>query len=405
MSLPSLFVSRDFRLLLAGQTASQLGTQVSAVALPFLAVVILQAGPFEVGLINAAATLPFALLALPAGAWLDRVRRRPVLVASDVLRAVLLATVPLAAAFGVLSLTQLVVVALLAGLGRVFFDIGYRSYLPSLVGRDRVLSGNSALELVRSSGQILGPALGGLLVTVVSAANVLLVQAVAFAVSALTLLGIRTREADPARSRDGSTLRDQIMEGLRYVGREPVLRATALASGLGNLSFALASAVWFPFMAQVLGLGPAVIGLVLGGGSAAVMIGAALTPRVARAVGSVRLVWLSLAVTAPLSLLGALAQPGWWGIALLGLGTVAGELGQIVYAISSVSLRQQVCPDRLLGRVNATVTTLIMALFPVGALLGGALGEVLGPRGALLVAGAVAVAAPAVLYPALRHRR
>jgi MFS family permease len=140
----SLFASRDFRLLLAGQTTSQLGAQVSGVALPLLAVVTLHATAFEVGMLGAASTLAFAVLGLPAGAWVDRVRRRPLLVASDVVRALLLATIPLAALLGLLSMWQLLVVSLLAGVARVFFDVGYRSYLPSVIGRDRVLAGTSS---------------------------------------------------------------------------------------------------------------------------------------------------------------------------------------------------------------------------------------------------------------------
>ena len=401
----SLFASRDFRLLLAGQTTSQLGTQVSGVALPLLAVLTLQASALQIGLINAASVLPVALLGLPAGAWLDRMRRRPVLVASDALRAAVLATVPVAAAFGVLTLAQLVVVSLLVGIGRVFFDIGYRSYLPSVIGRDQVLAGNASLELVRASGQIVGPGLGGALVGLLNAANVLAIQTATFVVSAVTLLGIRAREPDPVVDPTGPRLAGQIIEGLRYLWRNRLLRATAVASAASNLSFALASAVSILFMSRTLGLSPLVIGLVLGGGSAAVMLGAAFTPRLATAVGSARLVWLSLAVTSPLTVLGALAQPGWGVLLLVGGGTVVGELGQIIYAITSVSLRQRVCPDHLLGRVNATMTVLIMGLFPLGAVVGGVLGELVGLRVTLLVAGAVLAVAPVVLYGALRHFR
>ena len=404
MSPGSLFASRDFRLLLAGQATSQLGTQVSGVALPLLAVLVLEAGSLEIGLINAAATLPFALVGLPAGAWLDQMRRRPVLVASDVLRAAVLATIPVAALLGVLSVAQLLAVSLLVGVGRVFFDIGYRSYLPSVVGRDHVLAGNASLEFVRATGQIVGPGLGGALVSVVSAANVLLIQAATFAVSAVTLLRVRALEPDPVPDPTGPGLAGQVVEGLRFVWRHPLLRATAVASAASNLSFALASAVSIVFMSRALGLSPVGIGLVLSGGSAAVMVGAALTTKVAKAVGSARLIWLSLAVTSPLTVLGALAHPG-SGLVLLVIGIVAGELGQIVYAITSVSLRQRVCPDHLLGRVNATMTVLIMGLFPLGALAGGVLGELIGARGALLVAGAALGVAPVTLYVALRHIR
>lgn len=401
---PSLFASRDFRLLLAGQTTSQLGAQIAGVALPLLAVVTLRATPFEVGMLGAASTIAFAVLGLPAGAWIDRVRRRPVLVASDLVRAVLLATIPLAALLGVLSMGQLLLVSLLTGVARVFFDVGYRSYLPAVIGRDRVLAGNSSLEFVRASGQVAGPALGGVLVSLIGAASVLLVQAGTFAVSALCLVGIRAPESAPVASSGRQRLRDEIAEGLGFVFRSRVLRATATASALSNFSFAIASAVNIVFLSRTLGLSPALIGIVIAVGSVTVMVGAAFTTRLSRAVGPVRIVWLSLAVTAPLSLLGAFAQPGWWTL-LIVLGIAAGELGQIVYAITQVSLRQQVCPDRILGRVNATMQVVVMGLFPVGALVGGIMGDVIGPRWTLVVAGTLLLACPVVLWSALRGAR
>ncbi|WP_431219431.1 MFS transporter [Leifsonia xyli] len=405
-SSAALFASRDFRLLLAGQTTSQLGAQISGVALPLLAVVTLHATAFEVGLLGAASTIAFAVLGLPAGAWVDRVRRRPLLVASDAVRAVLLATIPLAAVFGILTMGQLLLVSLLAGVARVFFDVAYRSYLPAVIGRERVLAGNSSLEFVRASGQVAGPALGGILVTLIGAASVLVVQAGTFAVSALCLIGIGAREDAPTAHVDGRRrrMRSEIAEGLGFVFRSRVLRATAVASALSNFSFAIASAVNMVFLSRTLGLSPALIGIVIAVGSVTVMIGAAFTTRLSRAVGSVRIVWLSLAVTAPLSLLGAFAQPGWWTL-LIVLGIAAGEFGQIVYAITQVSVRQQVCPDRILGRVNATMQVVVMGLFPVGAIVGGLLGDAIGARWTLIVAGGLLLACPAVLWAALRGRR
>ncbi|TDE12286.1 MFS transporter [Jiangella asiatica] len=404
MSGGSLLAHRDFRLLLLGQTTSQFGAQVSGIAVPLLAVLTLDASPFEVGLIAAASTVAFAVIGLPAGAWLDRWPRRPVLVASDVVRAVSLATIPLAAWFGVLTIAQLVVIALLTGVARVFFDVGYQAYVPSIVGRDRVLAGNSAMETMRASGQFVGPGLGGWLVAVAGAANVVFVQAVTFAVSAASIAAIRHQEAGGSRPpAAGTSLRADIGEGLRFVLRHRVLRAIAVASALSNLAFALASAVTFVFLARTLQLSPTVIGLVVAGGSATVMAGAVLTPWLARRIGSARIVWLSLAVTGPLTLLIPLARPGWTAVTFTVIGMAAGELGQIVYAVSSLSLRQRLCPDRLLARVSATMRFLVMAAFPLGALLGGVLGETAGLRPALWVCGVLLVLAPAPLVLALRR--
>jgi MFS family permease len=391
---------RDFRLLLVGQTTSQLGTQASGVAVPLLAVLTLHASPLQLGLVTASGTLAFALIGLPAGAWVDRWRRRPILVASDIFRAVLLATIPVAAVLGMLTVTQLIVVSLLAGAARVFFDVGYSSYLPDLVGKDRLLAGNSAMEALRAAGQVVGPGLGGWLVAVAGAANVVLMQAATFAVSAVSLLAIRTSEPATAVPRGKA----QIREGLLYVARDPFLRATAITSGAGNFAFAIASAVGVLFMVRTVRLSPTGVGLVVALGSVTVMAGAAFTPRLARWVGSARIIWLSLAVTGPVGLVSALAQPGRLA-ALLVVGIAAGELGQIVYAIANTSLRQRLCPPHLLGRVNATMRFLMMSLFPLGALLGGALGQFIGLRSTVWLSGGIIVLSTVPVYRALRHTR
>ncbi|MCK2220289.1 MFS transporter [Actinomadura sp. ATCC 31491] len=413
MPIGSLSRQRDFRLLLLGQTTAQLGAQLSGVAIPLLAVVTLDASPLQLGLVSASGTVAFALIGLPAGAWLDRCRRRPVLVAADLVRAVLLATIPVAASLGTLTVGHLIAVSLLAGVARVFFDVGYQSYLPSVVGRGGdLIAGNSAMETVRACGQVAGPGVGGWAVSVLGAANVVLAQAVTFAVSAVSLLAVRTREPAPAREpaavrgfgRGRGGLGREIGEGLAFVLRNPVLRALALTGAAGNLAFALASAVSVVFLVRTLGLTPAGVGGVLAAGALAALAGAALTPWLARRAGSARIIWLSLAVTGPAGLLTPLAGPG-WGVLLAVAGVAAGELGQIVYAITSVSLRQRLCPEELLGRVNATMRVLLMGLFPLGAVAGGALGEVAGPRGTLWLAGVLVLVSPLPVARALRGLR
>ena len=404
MTNGSLFAHRDFRLLLLGQTTSQLGAQVSGVAIPLLAVLTLHASPFELGLVTASSTLAFAVIGLPAGVWLDRWSRRPILIASDLVRTALLVTIPLAAAFGVLTIAHLVVVSLLLGVARVFFDVGYQSYIPSVIGKDQVLAGNSSMETIRASGQVVGPGLGGWLVAFIGAANVVLIQAVTFAVSAITLIAIQTHEPALTSPANKPRFRAQITDGLVFVGRNPILRAMAIASASSNFSFAIASAVTFIFMSRALELSPTAIGVIVAMGSVTVMIGAALTPWLSRHVGSARIIWISLAATGPVTLLVPLAQPG-WSVALLILGMAAGELGQIVYAITNVSLRQRLCPENLLGRVTATMRFLIMGAFPLGALIGGTLGELLGLRGTLWISGMIILLSPVPLFLALRRTR
>jgi MFS family permease len=391
-------------LLLVGQTTSQFGARVSGAAIPLLAVLTLHASPLQLGIVNASSTLAFALIGLSAGAWVDRWTRRPILVASDLVRAALLAGIPLAAVLGRLSIGQLIVVSLLAGLARVFFDVGYQSYLPSVVGKGALLAGNSAMETVRATGQVAGPGLGGWLVALIGAANVVLFQAATYAVSAVSLLAIRTREIAPPASGRRPRLRAQIGEGLRFVVHTPLLRAVAMTSTASNFAFAIASAVAFVFMVRTVGLTSTAIGIVLAVGSLTVIAGAAMTPWLARRVGSARIIWLSLAATGSIGLIGPFARPGWWVI-LLVIGTAAGELGQIVYAITQVTLRQRLCPERILGRVNATMRFLTMGMFPLGALLGGVLGELVGLRFTLWVSLSIVAVAVAPLYLQLRGAR
>jgi len=331
-------------------------------------------------------------------------RRGPILIASDIVRALLFATIPLAAWLGMLSIAQLVVVSLLAGAARVFFDVGYQSYVPSVIGKEHVLAGNSAMEFLRASGQVAGPGLGGLLVSVLGAANLLLVQAVTFAVSAVSLLAIKTREVPVPVRDDRPTLRADIAEGLRFVARNRILRSIALASALSNFSFAIASAVTIIFLVRALGLPAWGVGLAIAVGSVSVMVGSAWTPQLTRWIGSARIVWVALAVTAPFTIVGALAQPG-WGVLLIVVSMAIGEFGQIVYSITNVSLRQRLCPDHILGRVNATMRVLIMGLFPLGALVGGVVGDILDARLTIVLAGVVALPAPLILYVALRRHR
>jgi MFS family permease len=400
----SLFAHRDFRLLLVGQTTSQFGTQISGIAIPLLAVLTLDASPLELGLVTASGTLAFAMIGLPAGAWLDRLRRRPVLVASDLARTVLLATIPLGALLGFLTIPYLVAVSLVTGFARVFFDVGYQSYLPSVIGRHQVLAGNSAMETIRASGQVVGPGIGGALVSLIGAANVVLIQAVTFAVSAASLLAISAREPAIVVPPEAPRLLAQIVEGLSFVRHNRILRSMAIASAASNFSFAAAAAVSFIFLSRTLELSATAIGLIIAAGSVTVVLGAAFTPKLSRLVGSARIIWLSLAVTGPIALVGPLAQPGWL-VVLVIVSIASGEFGQIIYAITNVSLRQRLCPDRMLGRVNATMRFLIMGLFPLGALLGGILGEVIGLRGTLWVAGGIIVLAPLPLILALRGTR
>jgi len=400
----SLFFHADFRRLWAGDTASQFGTFVGNTAVPLLAAVTLAATPFEMGLLTAAETLAFLLLGLPAGVWVDRLSRRRVMLTADFTRFALLMSVPIAWWAGVLTLAQLLVVVLFVGIATVFFDIAYQSYLPSLVGREHLLEGNAKLQAVQSTAQIAGPSAAGVLVQLISAANTVLVTGLGFLTSALCLLRIRTVEPEPERTGHARLL-PQIAEGLRFVFSDKPLRAIVATTATANFFGGAFAAVQVLFLTRTVGLPPAAVGVLLAAGGAGGILGAVCSGALTRRIGQSRAIWLVPLFTWPGHLLLPLAAPG-WRLGLAGSGLVLGGFGLVVYNVAQVSYRQAICPDRLLGRMNASVRFVVWGTLPLGGLLGGALGEGLGLRDALWVAVAGEVAAAGwVLCSPLRRMR
>ena len=304
---------RDVRLLLAGQATSELGSQVGSIALPLVAVLGLGASPLQIGVLTAAGTISFAMLALPAGVWVDRVARRPVLVGADLVRGLALLTVPVAAALDRLALAQLAVVALVVGAARVLFDVAYPSYLPALVGRDDLVRANAYLESSRSATQLAG------------AATAVAADAVSFLASAGCLLAIRAAEPRPARS-GRRELRRELAEGLRFVLAQPALRAITTCTALTNLLWGAAGTVQLLFLVHQVGLDPAAIGLLFSAGAAGGLLAALAATRVARGADTARLIWLPVTVTAPFALCTPLTAPG-WRVALLPLGAAVTSFG------------------------------------------------------------------------------
>ncbi|MDI5979962.1 MFS transporter [Amycolatopsis magusensis] len=400
----SLWRHADFRRLWAGDTASQLGTFVGHTVLPLIAATVLAASPFEMGVLTAAETLAFLLLGLPAGAWVDRFRRRPLMLRADFARAALLLSVPLAWWAGVLTLTQLVVVALLTGVCTVFFDVAYQSYLPSLVGRDQLLEGNAKLQSSQSVSQVAGPGIGGVLAQLFGPAYAVLVTGLGFLTSALCLLRIRRVEPEPV-PHENPKLSAQIAEGLRFVFGNPTLRAITSATATANLANGIFLAVEMLFLTRTLGLSAAAVGALLAVGGAGSVLGALTSGLVNRRIGQARAIWLVPLLTWPAHLLVPLAAPG-WRIAFVVVGLVLFGYGVIVYNVAQVSYRQAICPDRLLGRMNASVRFVVWGVLPLGSMLGGALGEVMGIRNTLWVAGALeALAVLWVVTSPLRRLR
>ncbi|MFF0742778.1 MFS transporter [Streptomyces sp. NPDC004111] len=390
---------RDFRLLLAGAAAGQVGAQVTLVALPLVAVLELKAPAFQVGLLTAAETAAFLLIGLPAGAWVDRMRKRALMIRADLVRAAAMASVPLAAVGGVLTMAQLYVVALVTGIATVFFDVAHQSYLPQLLPREQLVAGNGALETVRSSAQVAGPGLGGGLVQLVGAHLAIVADAIGYAISALFLMAIRNPESKPEPV-PGASLRKDVGEGLRFVFGHPLLRVIAGATGLANLFSAMLMATQTVFLVRVLGIQPGVLGLMLAASAVGGLAGALCAGRLAARFGQARLIWLSPLVTGPFAVLWPLAGKG-MAAALFAVASGMVFFGAVVYNVAQVSFRQMLCPPRLLGRMNATLRFMMWGTLPLGALIGGAVADGLGARAALWVcaAGFLLVPLPLLLSP------
>lgn len=404
---PGLWRHRDFRSLWIGDTISQVGTQLSVVALPVLAVQTLGARESQLGILAACETAAFLLVGLPAGAWVDRWRKRRVLVGNDLLRAALFASVPLAWWLDVLSLPQLFAVAALTGVCTVFFDVAYQSYLPYLVAGDQLVAGNARLQASQSVAQVGGPAVAGGLLRLVPAPLVIALDAASFLASALFVARIRrTDSAPPVTER--RPLRAEVAEGLRFVLGHRLLRRVVACTALFNLFAAMSTALFPLFLLRDLGLTTTTLGIVYSASAVGGLAGAVLTSRITRVLGEGRTIPLSALLGAPAAIATPLAAhvPGGWRPVLLIAGGVLLYAQVVIYNITQVSFRQRVTPPALLGRMNASVRFIVWGTQPLGALAGGALGAAVGimPVLWIAVAGFAAAALPVLVSPLSRMR-
>ncbi|MEU7480997.1 MFS transporter [Lentzea sp. NPDC042327] len=372
----TLWGHRDFRRLWAGDTISQFGSTIGLTVIPLLAAGVLNATPFEMGLLAAAGTMAFLLIGLPAGVWVDRVRRKPLMIAMDVARAVLMLSVPVAWWLGVLDLPQLVVVSLAVGVCTVFFDVAYQSYLPSLVGRDQLVEGNSKLQASMSVAEVSGPAIGGYVAQFLGAANGVLATGVGYLSSAFFLFRISAVEPVPHRHATPD-LRREVMEGLRFVFGNVNLRAIVACTGTSNFFHGVQNAVLVLFLLNVAGLSEGTAGLVLSAGGVGGVAGAAVAFRLGTVFGQARMIWLVPVLTWPFTLALPFVSGG-WGLVLPMVGLAISVFGVVVYNVGQVSYRQAICPDHLLGRMNASIRWVVWGATPLGALTGGALGSWIG---------------------------
>ena len=378
----SLWRHPDFLKLWTAETVSQVGTQVTQLALPLAAIVLLDATPFEVALLGTFEFLPFILLGLPAGVWVDRLRRRPILIAGDLGRAAALGSVPVAYVLGALTIWQLYIVGFVAGCLTVFFDIAYQSYLPSLVGREDLVEGNAKLEISRSGAGLVGPSIAGLLIEWLSAPIAILVDSLSYLGSALFVFLIRRPEPRPvhpdvAAGGERPGMRQDVAEGIRYVVGHRYLRWIALSTATSNLFSTMVFAILLVYLVRQLGMSAGVIGVIFAIGNLGFLLGALVTTRLAQRIGLGAAIVLGATVSSFGLLFIPLATAETAFALLVAEGLLFG-FGSVVYNINQVSFRQAITPERMQGRMNASMRFIVWGTIPVGSLVGGALGTAIG---------------------------
>jgi MFS family permease len=394
----------DFTKLWAGQTVSEMGSQVTILALPSLAVLGFHAGPAAVGTLVAAGRLPFPVFALFAGAIVDRLRKRPVMVLCNLARLLVLVAIPALSAAGTLQLWHLYAAAVAMGVFTVFFDIAYLAYVPSLVGHDQLLVANSRLEVTMSAAQLGGPGIGGLLVQAFGAARAVLVDAGSFAASVVSLLAIRHHESRE-RSQPQRHLLREIGDGVRHVFAHPVLRAQILCMGAAGLFAHAFEAPLFVFAYDRLHISPGLLGAILTAEGAGALVATFFAPRVTRRLGVGPTICLldgmSIACTAMIPL-AVLVPPAALLFPLFAVMGVGGTIGNI----AQVTLRQSLSPAHLQGRMTAVFRTVFWGTWPLGSLLGGIVAGIIGATTTIWAAAILGVIANStiVLTPLWRVR-
>ncbi|TMK73964.1 MAG: MFS transporter [Actinobacteria bacterium] len=368
----------------SAQSISQLGTQISGIALPLVALYALHASAFQVAALGTVEFLPFLLFTLPAGVWVDRLRRRWIMVVADFGRALSLGSIPVAAATGHLTLTQLYVAGFVTGTLTVFFDVSYQSYLPSIVERSQLVDGNAKLEITRSGAQILGPGVGGLLVHAITAPYAMLADAISYLWSASFLFAIRKTEDVPERDVDSPSMVRELIDGIKYLVRHRYWRPISMSTATFNFFSNVAFAILVVYMVRRLHMSALAIGLTFSLSSAGGLAAAFFAQKIGTRLGIGRaIVWGSAVGAVPMVLIPI--APTSFPIPFIVVAFAFGEFGIVVYNVSAISLTQALVPERLLGRVNASRRFIVWGTIPLGSLVSGALATWIGLRPTLFV--------------------
>ncbi len=387
MKRPFSGLDPDFRKLWVGQTVSEFGSRITRGGLSLIAVITLAATPTQMGILAAVGSLPVLIFGLIAGAWVDRLRRRPILIVMDLARMAILLTLPLAALTGNLGMGLLYVVIVVTSVLTLIFESAYRAYLPSLVARDQLVEANSRLSSSESLAEIGGPALAGVLIQAISAPFAIIFDAFSFLFSSSMTLLIRKREPAPLRGSNAESIWREIAEGVRVVVHDPLLRSLALCIGLRSFFGNFYATLYDIYGIRDLGLTPGLLGFAIAGGGVGALIGALLTDRIQKRFGLRTTLIGSFLLS---SLIGLLTPLAGGSVALATIMLIAaqviGDGAMMIYWINALSLRQMIVPDHLLGRTNASFGFLEQGIAPLGALIAGALATGLGARATLGIA-------------------
>lgn len=378
-----------FLLFWSGETVSLFGTQVTLLALPLTAVLTLGATAAELGLVRFVEAFPYVLCTLMFGAWVDRRRRRPVLIVANAARALLLGLVPLLAILSLLNLSLLAVIAFAIGVFTVLFDVTWLAYVPTLVATDELVDANGKVATSASAAEVAGPGLGGLLVQALSAPLALVADAFSFVVATITLLAIRDPEPEPLPHQGTRRLLDEIRVGLRVVWENEYLRAIMVMSGLWNLLYGVANTIFLLYVVRELHLGAGALGAIYAVGAVGGLIGSAISTRLGR-IGRFGPV-LGVAFTfgcAPWLLLPTVTGASTLEVAVFTIAFFLVQVGLGLWGVLTISFRQAITPNHLMGRVNASMRFVSYGLGALGLLLSGVLASLVGMRETLWLAAA-----------------